>query len=62
MIAHVPLRGMVKSKVAEMMAGLYGLACKMPAMADDSGSTSPLMDKFVRMGLKFLKHRPGSKR
>jgi glutamate/tyrosine decarboxylase-like PLP-dependent enzyme len=62
MIAHVPLRGMVKSKVAEMMAGLYGPACKMPAMADDSGSTSPLMDKFVRMGLKFLKHRPGSKR
>jgi len=44
------------------MAGLYGPACKMPAMADDSGSTSPLMDKFVRMGLKFLKHRPGSKR
>lgn len=62
MIAHVPLRGLIKSKLTDMMVDLYGTECKMPALTDGSANTSTFAERLVRLGLKILKPSPGSTR
>jgi glutamate/tyrosine decarboxylase-like PLP-dependent enzyme len=55
MIAHVPLRRMIKSQVARMMADLYGPECKMPALAGEAQPPSRLKQNLLKLGLKILK-------
>lgn len=54
MIAHVPLRGLIKTQVTKMMAELYGPECKMPALASEVQQPSWLERHLLPLGLKIL--------
>lgn len=54
MIAQVPLRGLIKTQVAKMMADLYGPECKMPALAGEAQEPSWLERHLLPVGLKLL--------
>jgi hypothetical protein len=54
MVAHVPLRGLIKTQVTKMMADLYGPECKMPAPTSDAQQTSLLDRYLLPVGLKIL--------
>jgi hypothetical protein len=54
MVAHVPLRGLIKTQVARMMADLYGPECRMPAQASEAQQNSLLERYLLPIGLKIL--------
>jgi glutamate/tyrosine decarboxylase-like PLP-dependent enzyme len=54
MVAHVPLRGLIKTQVARMMADLYGPECKMPAPPGDAPQNSFLERYLLPAALKMF--------
>jgi sphinganine-1-phosphate aldolase len=54
MVAHVPLRGLIKTQVARMMADLYGPECKMPAPPGEAQKSSLLERYLLPVALKML--------
>ncbi len=58
MIAHVPLRGMVRKQVLKMMMDMYGPECKMPDALDvDLSGTEPQTprDLATRIAMAFIR-------
>jgi sphinganine-1-phosphate aldolase len=55
MVAHIPLRGMIKTQITKMMADLYGPECKMPAIPGEGKQPSWLEQYLLPHLLKILK-------
>jgi len=54
MVAHAPMRGMVKKQVTDMMSELYGPECKMPALGMEEQEGSAVEKKVLPVLLKFF--------
>ena len=62
LVAHMPLRGMVRKNVLKMMEGMYGPQGEMPSFAnqDPAGESEDAVakqDLSMKAGLLYLKVR-----
>jgi len=55
MVAHAPLRGMVKKQIRDMMAEMYGPECRMPTLGLEEQRGSKVQTKLSPWLLKLFK-------